>query len=100
MPMLVKNWDIHSLKITLAYDSVPRDFNLRSILRTETFNSNQTEYRIFVGHFGKNINATMKDSLKQELWDNNDTVLGPDFQLRPDFLDFQYDSYESFYHQS
>ena len=36
----------------------------------------------------------MKDSLKKELWDNNDTVLGPDFQLQPDFLDFSYDSYD------
>ena len=59
-----------------AYDSVPRDFTLRSALRNETFNTNQTEYRIFVGHFGKNINATMKETLKKELWDNSDTVLG------------------------
>ena len=36
----------------------------------------------------------MKDSLKKELWDNNDTVLGPDFQLQPDFFDFPYDSFD------
>ena len=36
----------------------------------------------------------MKDSLKKELWDNNDTVLGPDFQLQPDFLVFPCDSYD------
>ena len=67
---------------------MPRDFTLRSILRNETFNSNHTEYRIFVGHFGKNINSTMKDTLKQELWDNNDTVLGPDFQSHIDTENF------------
>lgn len=67
---------------------MPRDFNLRSILRNETFNSNDTEYRIFVGHFGKNINSTMKDTLKQELWDNNDTVLGPGFHSHRDTQNF------------
>ena len=65
-------------KYLIAIDSLNRNFKLREKIRQDyqTFMPmNNTEYRIFVGQFGRNAKNYSKGNLTEELSHYNDTIL-------------------------
>ena len=59
----------------VAIDSLNRNFKLRERIRADYLPFNNSEYRIFVGQFGKNANVYNKGNLTEELGRVNDTIL-------------------------